>query len=29
LATRLKREGKHFYDLEQRTIDEYLIRLFD
>ena len=29
LATDLHRDGKHFYDLEQRDIDEYLINLFD
>ena len=29
LATRLKNDGKYFYDLEQRVIDEYLIRIFD
>lgn len=29
LATRLKNENKYFYDLEQRIIDEYLIRIFD
>jgi zinc D-Ala-D-Ala carboxypeptidase len=29
LATRLHDEGKHFYDLDQREIDKYLISLFD
>lgn len=29
LATRLKREGKYFYDLDQRTIDNYMLLLFD
>jgi LAS superfamily LD-carboxypeptidase LdcB len=29
LATELRRDGKHFYDLEQREIDTYLIKLFD
>lgn len=28
LASRLKREGKNFYDLDQRVIDEYLLLLF-
>ncbi len=28
LATRLKREGKYFYDLDQRVIDEYLLLIF-
>ncbi len=28
LASRLKREGKYFYDLDQRVIDEYLLLLF-
>lgn len=28
LANRLKREGKYFYDLDQRVIDEYLLLLF-
>lgn len=29
LATRLKEEGKNFYDLEQREIDKYLPNIFD
>ena len=29
LATDLKNSNKHFYDLDQREIDEYLISLFD
>ncbi len=29
LATRLHTEGKHFYDLDQREIDKYLIKIFD
>lgn len=29
LATRLHNEGKYFYDLDQRVIDEYLINIFD
>ena len=29
LATRLKEDGKHFYDLEQREIDKYLVKIFD
>jgi LAS superfamily LD-carboxypeptidase LdcB len=29
LATDLHEEGKRFYDLDQREIDEYLIELFD
>ena len=29
LATKLHDEGKSFYDLDQRTIDEYLIKIFD
>lgn len=29
LATRLYEEEKHFYDLDQRTIDEYLVNIFD
>lgn len=29
LATKLYNEGKHFYDLEQREIDEFLVKLFD
>lgn len=29
LARDLHAEGKYFYDLEQREIDEYLIKLFD
>lgn len=29
LATKLHNRGKHFYDLEQREIDEYLPKLFD
>lgn len=29
LATDLYNQGKHFYDLEQREIDEYLINLFE
>ena len=29
LATKLHKEGKHFYDLDQREIDTYLISLFD
>jgi D-alanyl-D-alanine carboxypeptidase len=29
LATRLHNEGKYFYDLEQRAIDEYLVGIFD
>ncbi|MBU1557924.1 M15 family metallopeptidase [Patescibacteria group bacterium] len=29
LATYLKNNNKHFYDLDQREIDEYLISIFD
>jgi LAS superfamily LD-carboxypeptidase LdcB len=29
LATYLHDQNKHFYDLEQRTIDEYLVSLFE
>lgn len=29
LATRLHEEGKHFYDLDQREIDNYLVKLFE
>lgn len=29
LARELHKQGKHFYDLDQRTIDEYLISIFD
>lgn len=29
LATRLHNEGKKFYDLDQREIDTYLVKLFD
>ena len=29
LATYLHEEGKYFYDLDQRQIDKYLIKLFD
>lgn len=29
LASRLHDEGKHFYDLDQRVIDTYLVKLFD
>lgn len=29
LATKLHNEGKYFYDLDQREIDQYLISLFD
>jgi LAS superfamily LD-carboxypeptidase LdcB len=29
LATHLHEDGKYFYDLDQRQIDEYLIKLFD
>jgi LAS superfamily LD-carboxypeptidase LdcB len=29
LATYLRDQGKHFYDLDQREIDEYLINLFE
>lgn len=29
LATFLHREGKYFYDMDQREIDTYLIKLFD
>ncbi len=29
LATLLHNENKHFYDLPQRTIDQYLINIFD
>ncbi len=29
LATMLHEEGKHFYDLDQREIDKYLVKLFD
>lgn len=29
LATRLQHENKHFYDLEQRQIDPYLVNIFD
>jgi len=28
LATDIFNQGKHFYDLDQRTIDEYLVNLF-
>jgi D-alanyl-D-alanine carboxypeptidase len=29
LATKLQRDNQHFYDLNQRTINQYLIDLFD
>jgi len=29
LATDLYKDGKHFYDLEQREIDPYLVKIFD
>ncbi len=29
LATQLKELGKYFYDLEQREIDKYLVKIFD
>ena len=29
LATKLHDENKYFYELDQRTIDEYLIKIFD
>jgi D-alanyl-D-alanine carboxypeptidase len=29
LASRLHNEGKYFYELDQRTLDEYLVRLWD
>lgn len=29
LATRLRNENKYFYDLPQRTIDQYLVNIFD
>ncbi len=29
LATRLKNEGVHFYDLDQREIDKYLVNILD
>ncbi len=29
LAKRLHRDGKNFYDADQRTIDSYLIKIFD
>lgn len=29
LARQLNRDGKNFYDLEQREIDEYLVEIFD
>jgi len=29
LATRLKNEGKKFYDLDQREINQYLVKIFD
>lgn len=29
LATDLHKEGKNFYDLDQREIDEYLVNIFD
>lgn len=29
LASDLHEEGKHFYDLSQRELDEYLVKLFD
>lgn len=29
LATKLYEENKHFYDLDQREIDEYLVEIFD
>jgi D-alanyl-D-alanine carboxypeptidase len=29
LARDLRRDGKYFYDLDQRTLDEYLISIFD
>ncbi len=29
LATALHKSGKHFYDMDQRDIDDYLVKLFD
>lgn len=29
LALRLRNDGKYFYDLDQRTIDQYLVHIFD
>ena len=29
LATKLKTEGKNFYDMDQRAIDEFLVKIFD
>ena len=29
LATNLHDDGKYFYDLDQREIDRYLVKLFD
>jgi len=29
LATKLFTEGKNFYDMDQRAIDEYLVKIFD
>jgi D-alanyl-D-alanine carboxypeptidase len=29
LATKLYRDNKHFYDLDQRDIDKYLVNIFD
>lgn len=29
LATRLHNEGKNFYDIDQKTIDEYLVGMFE
>lgn len=29
LATRLHHEGTHFYDLDQREINQYLVKIFD
>lgn len=29
LATKLKEDGKYFYDWEQREIDKYLVKIFD
>ena len=29
LATKLKNDGKNFYDMDQREINEYLVKIFD
>ncbi|HYC83096.1 MAG TPA: M15 family metallopeptidase, partial [Candidatus Paceibacterota bacterium] len=29
LARKLQEEGKHFYDLDQRELDSYLVKIFD